>query len=164
MGKWRSSGGENAARIRRELAALDKMQARVGWMESARYADGKPVAGIAVVQEYGSEKMGIPPRSFMRSTQEEKKGDWDKTMKSGFSAVMRGTRTAAQLMEAMGAMASGDVRKKITQILTPPLATGTLKARARRASGKAKVISVKPLNDSGYMLATLTHVITEGDT
>lgn len=164
MGIWRSSGGENVARIRRELAALDKMQARVGWMESARYADGSPVAGIAVVQEYGSEKMGIPPRSFMRSTQAEKKGDWDKTMKSGFSAVMRGTRTSAKLMEAMGVLASGDVRKKITQIFTPPLATSTLKSRARRASGKAKIISVKPLNDSGYMLATLTHVITEGDT
>ncbi|MCL6399124.1 hypothetical protein EXT62_19885 [Pectobacterium carotovorum subsp. carotovorum] len=164
MGTWRSSGGENVARIRRELAALDKMQARVGWMESARYADGKPVAGIAVVQEYGSEKMGIPPRSFMRSTQAEKKGDWDKTMKSGFSAVMRGTRTSAQLMEAIGGLASGDVRKKITQIFTPPLATSTLKARARRASGKAKIISVKPLNDSGYMLTTLTHVITEGGT
>lgn len=181
MGTWRSSGGENAARIRRELAALDKMQARVGWMESARYADGKPVAGIAVVQEYGSEKMGIPPRSFMRSTQAEKKGDWDKTMKSGFSAVMRGTRTAAQLMEAMGALASGDVRKKITQIMDPPLSPLTIKLRAYKKAGRVITgrvvgdaakdtsvsvsgISTKPLNDSGYMLATLTHVITEGDT
>ncbi|MCA6954823.1 hypothetical protein [Pectobacterium polaris] len=163
-GRWRGSGGENVARIRRELAELNKLQARVGWMESARYADGKPVAGIAVVQEYGSEKMGIPPRSFMRSTQAEKKSDWDKTMKSGFSAVMRGTRTAAQLMDAMGGLASGDVRKKITQIFTPPLATTTLKARARRASGGTAVISVKPLNDSGYMLTTLTHVVSEGDT
>ncbi|AYH32966.1 hypothetical protein [Pectobacterium parmentieri] len=163
-GNWRRSGGENIARIRRELEALDKIKVRVGWMESARYNDGKPVAGIAVVQEFGSEKMSIPPRSFMRSTQAEKKGDWDKTMKSGFSAVMNGTRTSAQLMEAMGAMASGDVRKKITQIFTPPLATSTLKARARRASGSAGLVSVKPLNDSGYMLATLTHVVTtEGD-
>lgn len=72
-GQWRGSGGSKIARIRREIAELNSMQTRVGWMESARYADGKPVAGIAVVQEYGTEDLTIPPRSFMRTTQDEKK-------------------------------------------------------------------------------------------
>lgn len=162
-GRWRSTGSANVSRIRRELAEISRLQTRVGWMESARYADGKPVAGIAVVQEYGTEDGVIPSRSFMRSTQAEKKTEWDNTAKKGFSAVLKGTRTSAQVMEALGLMAAGDVRKKITQIFDPPLATSTLKARARKAGPGAKVISTKPLNDSGYMLATLTHVVIGGD-
>ncbi|CNC89487.1 hypothetical protein [Yersinia pseudotuberculosis] len=55
-----------------------------------------------------------------------------------------------------------DVRKKITQIFTPPLAISTIKARARKAGPSARAISIKPLNDSGLMLATLTHVVTGG--
>ncbi|CRY71473.1 hypothetical protein [Yersinia pseudotuberculosis] len=162
-GQWRGSGGSKIARIRREIAELNSMQMRVGWMESARYADGKPVAGIAVVQEYGTEDLTIPPRSFMRTTQDEKKIEWDSNMKKGFTAVIKGTRTSAQVMEALGLMAAGDVRKKITQIFTPPLAISTIKARARKAGPSARAISIKPLNDSGLMLATLTHVVTGGD-
>lgn len=84
-------------------------------------------------------------------------------MKKGFTAVIKGTRTSAQVMEALGLMAAGDVRKKITQIFTPPLAISTIKARARKAGPSARAISIKPLNDSGLMLATLTHVVTGGD-
>ena len=109
-GQWRGSGGSKIARIRREIAELNSMQTRVGWMESARYADGKPVAGIAVVQEYGTEDLTIPPRSFMRTTQDEKKIEWDSNMKKGFTAVIKGTRTSAQVMEALGLMAAGDVQ------------------------------------------------------
>ncbi|OCJ20017.1 hypothetical protein A6U95_15245 [Serratia sp. 14-2641] len=162
-GRWTSSGAGNVSRIRRELEAIRKLQTRVGWMESARYPDGTPVAGVAVVQEYGSADGKIPPRSMMRSTQAEKKNEWDNTMKKGFSAVLRGTRTSAQVMEGLGLMAAGDVRKKITQIFEPPLATSTLKARARKAGPGATVISTKPLNDSGLMLATVTHVVIGGD-
>lgn len=132
-------------------------------MESARYADGKPVAGIAVVQEYGSEKMKIPSRSFMRSTQAEKKTEWDQQMKKGFSAVLAGKRSVREVFETIGHIAAGDVRKTITLIYAPPLAISTLKARARRAGPGAKIISVKPLNDTGYMLATLTSIVKEGN-
>jgi len=163
MAGWRSTGGETVARIKRELAAINQLQTRVGWFDSTRYPDGTPVAGVAVVQEYGTEDGRIPSRSFMRSTQAEKKTEWDNTMKKGFSAVMKGSRTSAQVMEALGLMAAGDVRKKIALITTPPLATATLKSRARRAGPGAKAVSIKPLNDTGYMLATLTHVVIGGD-
>lgn len=160
-GRWRSTGGERVKLLRQQCKRINSLNVRVGWMDSARYEDGKPVAGIAIVQEFGSEKMGIPARSFMRSTQAERKVAWDATMKKGFSAVMQGKRSVRELMEALGSLAAGDVRKKITLIYTPPLAVSTLKSRARRAGPGAKIISVKPLNDSGHLLATLTHVVVE---
>jgi len=160
-GRWKSTGGERVKLLRQQCKLINSLDVRVGWMESARYEDGKPVAGIAVVQEYGSEKQGIPSRSFMRSTQAERKVAWDTAMKKGFSAVMQGKRSVREVLDALGALAAGDVRKKITLIYTPPLAVSTLRSRARRAGPGAKIISVKPLNDSGYLLATLTHVVVE---
>ena len=160
-GRWKSTGGERVKLLRQQIALARRLETRVGWMESARYVDGKPVAGIAVVQEYGSEKKKIPSRSFMRSTQAEQKAKWDRYMYQGFSAVMAGRRGTRELFEAIGQIAAGDVRKKITLIYSPPLATSTLKARARRAGPGAKIISIKPLNDSGYMLATLTSLVVE---
>ena len=162
-GRWTSTGGERVKLMRQQIKLARTLETRVGWLESARYADGKPVAGIAVVQEYGSEKQGIPSRSFMRSTQAEKKPEWDQKMKQGFSAVLAGKRGVREVFEVIGHIAAGDVRKTITLIYTPPLATGTIRARARRAGPGAKIISIKPLNDSGYMLATLTSVVKENN-
>jgi hypothetical protein len=48
----------------------------------------------------------------------------------------------------------GDIRQTITEITTPPLSEFTLEQRLERGNS-----SEKPLNDTGYMLATLTSVV-----
>ena len=49
---------------------------RVGFLEGATYPDGKPVAMIAAIQDFGAPRAGIPPRPFFRNMIAAKKGEW----------------------------------------------------------------------------------------
>ena len=82
-------------------------------------------------------------------------------------------------MELLTLKAEGDVSKAIAEVNAPPLSKITLGARKYRAEGKkvtgatigeiARLIdenkldvsgvSTKPLNETGLMSATLTHVV-----
>jgi len=141
------------------LRALDgsKLQAKVGFFASAHYPDGTPIAYIATIQEFGFPAGGIPSRSFIRSTINEKKGsDWKKTMAGGGKAVVLGKLAPSDVLEMMALQAEGNIRKKITKITEPPLSERTLAGRRSRGNG-----STKPLNDTGAMLAHLTSVVEE---
>lgn len=155
---------------------LGRTRGRVGWFESAKYQDGTPVAGVAYVQEHGSQKRSIPARPFFRPAADENEQAWAKYAEQLARAVMAGKMPASALFEALALMAEADVRKKITLITEPPLSLLTLQARKyRRDGGKVtgktlgtlarqrdagppdvSGVSTKPLNDTGYMLATLT--------
>lgn len=159
-GKWKTTSSPGKlAEIKRQIKDMENIEARVGWFDSTRYPDGTPVAGIAVVQEFGTEDLTIPPRSFMRTTQAERKPEWDKVMSQGFTKIMKGKMTSEQLITLIAVMARGDVDKKISLIFAPPLQTSTIKARARRAGKKPKIISIKPLHDTGYLQATLAQMV-----
>lgn len=157
---------------------LQNAEGRVGWFESARYEDGTYIAGVAAVQELGSPKMKIPPRSFIRTTAMEQRRAWMEIVRKGAAAVANGKNTADEIMELLAMRASGDIRKKITQIWSPPLRPGTIRARIRRTrayqnlktrSGKIKRSTrimkdppkslTKPLVDQGIMLDTLTYTV-----
>jgi hypothetical protein len=139
--------------------ALDKQEAKVGWFPSAVYESGEPVAGVAYVQEFGSPKHAIPARSFMRTTQSEKKDEWKKTLTGLSKAATIGTLAADKVLPALAMAAEGHVRATITKITSPPLKASTVAARKRRRAngGKgAKASIAKPLVDTGIMLNTLT--------
>lgn len=129
---------------------LGQLTGRVGWFESARYADGTPAAAVAYVQEHGSEKAHIPPRPFMRPAADENRQAWAGIAEQLARQVMRGEADPKQLFNMLTDRAEGDVRKNITQLLEPKLSERTLADRRRRGNS-----SEKPLNDSGYMLSTL---------
>lgn len=149
----RTPGGAGQA-LRAAAGALNDATGRVGWFESAKYEDGTPVALVAVVQEYGSPAKGIPPRSFMRAAQSESAAQWKADARELAWAVAHGKVPADALMEGLTMKAEGAVRRKIADVLTPPLSERTIAARARRHSkGKA---STKPLVDTGILLNTLT--------
>lgn len=133
-----------------------KLEAQIGWFDTARYEDGTPVAYIATIQEYGYPQGGIPPRSFVRSTIAEKSKDWKEIMRKNARDILYGKKSPAQVLELVALAAEGDIRKTITKITSPALAISTLDARWRRGNG-----SDKPLVDSGLMLATLTSVVVE---
>lgn len=146
--------GPGGKGIAAAIKGLRKAQGRVGWFPSAVYEDGTPVALVASVQEFGSPSKGIPPRLGMRTTQIEKQGEWREVSAEAARGVMNGTVAPEHLMEAICLKAEGDLREHITKVQTPALKPATIRARQRRsASGEA---SSKPLNDTGYMLATLT--------
>lgn len=145
--------------MQQALDGLQQKVAQVGWFPSAKYGDGKPVAGVAYVQEFGSTKRGIPPRPFFRTTSENQRSEWANLSRRVAKAVLQGRMPPEALVEAVALKAEGDVRATISKITTPALAPATLRARARRSSSGQ--ISVKPLVDSGLMLATLTSQVID---
>lgn len=145
--------------LRQAVKGLDGSQSRVGWFESAVYEGGQPVAGVAVVQEFGSPARGILPRLGMRSTAEEKRQEWAKTAEQLSRAAALGKIAPNQVMGAVAMAAEGAIRQSITKVTAPALKQATINARKRRLAdgGKgAKASIAKPLVDTGILLNTLT--------
>ena len=57
-------GGNKFSKALQELAGKIKsgQSVQVGFLAGATYPDGKPVAMIAAIQEFGAPAAGIPPR------------------------------------------------------------------------------------------------------
>lgn len=171
--------GALAARVKE----LDGLQTKVGWFESAQYEDGTPVAYVAAINELGSPRNSIPARPFMRPTAIEQDQAWKETAAKAGARVLDGKMSGFDAMELLGLQAQGDIAKKIASITAPPLSPITLLARAWRQQGKTVTgktigefasmlknqrydvissiiagVSTKPLNDTGHMIATLTHI------
>lgn len=136
------------------LQTLDGLHGKVGWLESAVYPDGTPVASVAAKQEFGDQNAHIPPRPFVRPAIMNHKNDWMKIAEQGAQAVLEGMATAHDVMTAVTLAAEDSVLKNIIAVVSPPLAERTLEARRSRGNS-----SVKPLNDTGHMIATLTSVV-----
>lgn len=162
------------------LKELANSQSKVGWFQSATYPDGTKVAYVAAIQELGSAQQSIPPRPFMRPTAIAKKNEWSETAADGAKEVVTGNASAADVMEALGLKAGGDVLQAIVALDSPALSPVTIELRAMKkrnpnlvitgatvgeAAAKIKKpgyvtpnVSVKPLNDSGLLIATLTSI------
>lgn len=159
------------------LKELRGVQGKVGWFQSSKYQDGTSVAYVASIQEFGYPEKGIPARSFMRPTIRERQAFWKKVMEAEARKILAGRSTAKQSMEILAAIAAGDFRKAIIQLRTPKLNDATVRARKARYARKgvskknAKAVAKikgppilgveKPLIDQGYMVSTLTHLVTE---
>lgn len=133
------------------IEELNKLKAFVGWLDSAKYDDNTPVAGVAAVHEFGSVRRSIPPRPFFRVAIEENYDKWMDIIKEGAKGILRGEFTAEQVMELIGLTSSGDVKNAIVAVDTPPLSPQTI----------AKKGHADPLRDTGLMLATLTYEVRE---
>lgn len=153
MGKMVRKDMPVALSLKRAAKELDGAECRVGWFESAKYADGTPVAYVASIQEFGHGP--IPPRPTMRPTIAEQQAAWTALAGALVKGVAEGRRSATDALELLGAQAAGDVRAKIASIQTPKLADSTIAARKRAGNS-----STKPLVDERIMIATLTHQVT----
>lgn len=172
--------------INLNLKAMEKVQGKVGWFESSKYPDGTPVAYAAAINEYGVPERSIPARPFMRPAAAAKSAEWANTAESLAASMVEGVTTPEDVMELLTLKAEGDVSKAIAAVVSPPLSPITILARARRQQGGTVTgktigeiargirndsydktqaamagVSTKPLNDTGTMIATLTHVVTK---
>lgn len=143
--------------LRKGLKGADNITTTTGWLESAKYDDGVPVAGIAAQNEFGNPKLNIPPRPFVRPTVTEKSQEWDELLKKGAKAVIEGKATMLQVMQALGLKSAADIKNAIAQYNDIPLKDSTVKARMRKkADGKTVGSLTKPLVDEAIMINTLT--------
>lgn len=167
--------------LEKAIKGLAGAESTVGWFESAKYEDGTPVAGVAAVQEFGSAARSIPPRSYFRTTSAEQQAPWAKLAEGAAQQIVKGQMAPEDMAEALALRAEGDVRRKISRIMEPPLSTITLLARMHRKGGGAVTgktvgelaakadqgpqkitgVSTKPLVDSRVLINTLTSQVTK---
>jgi hypothetical protein len=156
--------GKGADELKWILQGLrDNHNVKTGWFESAKYDDKKstPVAQVAAENEFGNPRKGIPARSFMRTTVRAKRAEWKALIADWFKQFAQGKLTIEQVFDRIGLKSSGDIREKITQIMSPKLSERTIEARkknyAQKTARGVKGIE-KPLIDTGIMLNELTYV------
>jgi hypothetical protein len=145
-------------KLQKQLQAVaGKPHVKMGFPEEEFAEDhrdsGLTVGEIAVVHEFGSEQAGIPERSFIRSTYDEKQKEWRTLTEHLKKQVIAGKMTVKQALEQIGMRQVSDVRLKVRDHIPPPNKADTV---ARKGSST-------PLIDQGQMInETLTHKVDMG--
>lgn len=141
-------GGDKLEKHLAELAARISRPGtlRVGFLENARYPDGKPVALIAAIQNYGAPRAGIPPRPFFSNMVAAKQDGWPKQL----AGLLKKTNYDATFaLYLMGEGIKGQLQRSIRETNTPPLSPVTI---ARKGFSK-------PLVDTGLMLRSIAYEV-----
>lgn len=160
MPKVTRKAGPGEERLRVAVNELHGLTGKVGWFPSSHYPDGTPVAYVAAIQEHGYPAGGIPPRLGMRDTADANRVIWAGVAHKGAKAVLMGTTSAYAVMETLVLKASGDMRKHIAQVTSPPLKPATIADRLRERANKKEVGALdKPLVFSGELIDSLTGVV-----
>ena len=114
----------------------------IGFLSDATYPDGKSVAMVAAIQEFGAPSRGIPPRPFFRGLINAKSGEWPDAVAGLLKA---NDYDAEKTLTLTGAAIAGQLQEAITQFSGAPLAESTVKKKG----------SSKQLVDTGVMLAAV---------
>lgn len=141
----------------KQIASVTKLKdykTEVGWFEDTKYDDNLPIAQVAYWQEYGTSK-GIPQRPFMRPAEMENESKWEKIFEQEAQKSIETDGDIKKAMDRLGFVVQGDIQQAIIDIHEPALAKSTIKSRQRRGNS-----SVKPLVDTGEMLATVQHKVS----
>lgn len=154
------------------LKQLGGVIGKVGWGEDAKYEDGTPVAYVAALNEFGKHA-----RPFMRPAAIKNEAKWRAVAGKVALMVLEKKATATQAMGILVGQAEDHVLQSIVDVVSPPLSMVTLILRKWRRQGKkitgtlvgaaaalvrdgrapdVSGVSTKPLNDTGYMISTLT--------
>lgn len=158
----RSSNNGGVKQLVAVMKELEGVVGKVGFFESAKYVDGTPVAYVASIHEFGYAEGGIPARPFFRPTIQEQGPAWGEAFGKGAKAIAKGRYTPFQVMDAVGQLAAGDVKKTISEIQSPPLDPDTIAARRRRYKDKKTTGNLsKPLVDTALMINSVTNETTQ---
>ncbi len=138
------SGGTALEKRLAEIARGLKQAAEVdiGFLDTATYPDGRPVALVAAMNEFGTEK--APPRPFFRAMIQDKSGEWPDAVAGLLVATDYNTeRTFTQV----GAAIKGQLQESIATFVGAPLAPATIARKGHE----------KQLVDSGVMLNSVDY-------
>ena len=139
-----------AARLR-ELAA-SKRTVRVGILSDAPKKEREGGTGryslveVAAAHEFGAPDAGIPQRSFIRATVDEKRGEIEQLQRSLAVQFVEGKIASDQLLARLGAKVAAMVQTRIASNIPPPLSEETI---AKKGSSVALV-------DTGQLKSSVT--------
>lgn len=144
-----SVGGDKLAAYLEKYAANvnTARSVEIGFLEGSTYPDGTSLPMVMAVQEFGSPKLGIPPRPYFRSMINDNRKEWPATIATLLKA---NDYDAAKTLGQVGAMIKGQLQQSIVNTNTPPNAPSTI---ARKGSSK-------PLVDTGHALASVDYRVT----
>ncbi len=114
---------------------------------------------IAGIHEFGAPEQGIPQRSFIRATVDERRADVQRLSVVLAKDVLTGKRTAAQALDALGAKVSGWMQKRIADGIPPQLKAETLKRKTVNGA-----VGDVPLVDTGQLKSSIAWVVEKGIT
>lgn len=157
------SGGEALERRLAEIAeGLGNGEVlRVGFLESATYPDGTPVALVAGANEFGDPGRNRPPRPFFRNMITDNAQMWPAEL----GAVIRTSGyDVGQALGLMGERIRGQLQASIRSFSEPPLAPSTIaaKARGRVDEHQGGYGPEKPLIHTAHMLNSVDYDTQEG--
>lgn len=109
---------------------------------------------IAASNEFGTADGHIPERSYLRSTIDEQRGRYEAALTRITRDAVDGKQTTRLGLERLGAMAVGDVQRKIVALRDPPNAASTLAAKAPKTN---------PLIDTGRLRQSIEYEVQSGD-
>lgn len=130
----------------------EQKSVKVGVLQSAGDAgEDLTMVELAAVHEFGSEKAGVPERSFIRRTFREKERETLAFAEKLTGAIVVGKITPAQALEALGQWGAAEVKKTITQGagVPPPNAPSTIEKKG----------SDRPLVDTGRLINAIAHEV-----
>lgn len=113
--------------------------------------------GIAAVHEFGAPSVGVPQRSFIRSTLDRIRSDVLDEMDGVVDRVAQGARPRAEVT-GLGLQIVEEIRETIRTGIAPPLAESTLKRRTKPARGAANPAwagKQTPLIDTGQLIQSV---------
>lgn len=133
-------GGRKWVKVLERLAA-EKKSLSVGIMAGKTNKEtGEPIAPYAFYNEYGTDR--IPARSFMRSTIQEKEGQWVTGVSRLLSGNIGEPGVVEHALNALGRQMQGDIQAKIASNMPPPNAPKTI---AKKGPGKNTLIDTSSM-------------------
>lgn len=156
-------GGTKLAAVLGDMAKRlsNASSVKIGFLAESTYPDGKSVAMIAAIQEYGAPRAGIPPRPYFRNMIRKKNGEWPKAI----SGLLKANNyDALRTLQLTGEAVAGQLRESIIDTNSPPLKPSTLRRRGVSTTMKynpkdPKTFGAKPLVDTGHMLGSVDYEV-----
>jgi phage gpG-like protein len=139
----------NVPRFLRVLSDLQSSKIEVGILGE----DGaKPsILLIASVHEFGSMKVNIPERSFIRAGFDQNANKIQQKAQLLLEQVLTFRLSPSNFFDVVGEYAVGLIQEYITDLQDPPNKPGTIKAKG----------SSNPLIDTGRLRQSITHRVVK---
>jgi hypothetical protein len=169
------------SRIKARLDGITSQAAgrevKVGWPKGKEYPDGTPVAYVAAIQNFGAPERGIPPRPILKPAIAQNKDRWGQIADGMVGQMVRDQVSGFDVLDTLGRTAALDLQAFVGQITEPELSPVTVLLRQWRKEGRAitgKTVGEaaqaikdgvvpgsdnKPLNDTGYLIASIGHAV-----
>ena len=142
-------------KIKKEFKEQDSVAA-IGFFEEDIYSDGKPIAYISLIQEFGTADGRIPARPHHREWFDSKINIMKNLIIKEMNAIHEGKISFDDMLATLGEYGKNELKNVIIKKSTPPNAPATVRKKGfndplietgkMRDSAKYKIIKGKGVN------------------